>query len=217
VSTLLGTFCLACGDPAPSNGVVTVTGPTQAALTIDSVNPAPSGMGLAAVTVFTFSLAPSGGEMPYVISWDFGDGTSGTGATVSHLYTSQGNFIGTATLTDSKSVKQAATFTVATGSVTGQWNADFDNGRRDVIDLVQVGAGVTAAIYERSERGMGKGTGAVSNPRSLALSAEYKPDPGDSYVVTYIGTLDPTLSIWTGTATATGHPTCPCPFRATRQ
>jgi PKD repeat protein len=44
-----------------------------------------------------------GGVQPYSFSWDFGDGSSGTGQAPSHTYTSAGTFVVTLTVTDSAS------------------------------------------------------------------------------------------------------------------
>jgi hypothetical protein len=59
---------------------------------------------------------------------------------------------------------------------------------------------------------LGSGTGNVSNPLSLSISATFM--GAMPFAVTYIGTLDHTLTTWTGTVT--GYTGCPCTFVATR-
>lgn len=49
----------------------------------------------------SFSATASGGIPPYTFGWDFGDGTTGTGATVTHSYNTPDSFIVTLTVTDS--------------------------------------------------------------------------------------------------------------------
>ena len=51
----------------------------------------------------TFNATASGGVSPYSYSWNFGDGSSRTGATVTHAYSTAGTFGVTLTVTDSAS------------------------------------------------------------------------------------------------------------------
>jgi len=50
-----------------------------------------------------------GGTTPYTISWSFGDGTSGTGVSITHVYASAQSFTVTETAKDSSSPSQTAT------------------------------------------------------------------------------------------------------------
>src|SRR5207245_8630461 len=56
----------------------------------------------------TFTGSASGGTAPYVFSWNFGDGSTGTGSTVSHAYSTAGTFTVTLTVKDSGSPQQTA-------------------------------------------------------------------------------------------------------------
>ncbi len=56
----------------------------------------------------TFTGTASGGTSPYAFSWDFGDGSIGTGQTVTHNYTSIGTFTVTLKATDSSNPQQTA-------------------------------------------------------------------------------------------------------------
>jgi hypothetical protein len=60
----------------------------------------------------SFSAVANNGTGPYSYAWDFGDGTTGAGATVSHTYENAGNYTATATVTDSVSASASATVTV---------------------------------------------------------------------------------------------------------
>src|SRR5437867_12876763 len=40
----------------------------------------------------TFTGSASGGTSPYSFAWNFGDGVTGTGSTVTHAYTTSGSF-----------------------------------------------------------------------------------------------------------------------------
>src|SRR5437879_1344932 len=56
----------------------------------------------------TFTAITTGGTTPYTIKWNFGDGTTGTGVSVQHVYSSAQSFPVTATATDSSSPSQNA-------------------------------------------------------------------------------------------------------------
>lgn len=56
----------------------------------------------------TFTATNGGGDSPYAFSWTFGDGSTGSGQTVTHTYQSAGTYNVTLTITDSN----GQTFTV---------------------------------------------------------------------------------------------------------
>jgi PKD repeat protein len=57
----------------------------------------------------SFTSITTGGTMPYTTTWNFGDGTTGTGATTTHTYTTAQSFTATETATDSSMPTQTAT------------------------------------------------------------------------------------------------------------
>ncbi|OLE77399.1 hypothetical protein AUG19_00620 [archaeon 13_1_20CM_2_54_9] len=57
----------------------------------------------------TFTSTTLGGTSPYTVAWNFGDGSTGTGALVTHIYTTTQTFTVTETATDSSSPAQTAT------------------------------------------------------------------------------------------------------------
>src|SRR3989449_8951646 len=60
-------------------------------------------------TRVTSTATTIGGTSPYTISWNYGDGTAGTGSTVTHTYTTAQSFTVTETATDSSTPAQTAT------------------------------------------------------------------------------------------------------------
>src|SRR5436189_1801820 len=67
----------------------------------------------------TFDARASGGTQPYSYSWDFGDGSTGSGQSVSHSYLLPGSYTVTLTVTDAngQSVTTSQTITVLTSLV----------------------------------------------------------------------------------------------------
>jgi hypothetical protein len=57
----------------------------------------------------TFTATPTGGKSPYAISWDFGDGSTGTGASILHTFLSAQSFTVKETATDASTPTQTVT------------------------------------------------------------------------------------------------------------
>jgi PKD repeat protein len=75
--------------------------------------------GVAPLTV-QFTGTASGGSSPYSFSWNFGDGSTGTGSPSSHTYNTDGVYDVILTVTDSKSAtKTAAVVTITVGGGGG--------------------------------------------------------------------------------------------------
>ncbi|TMI11174.1 PKD domain-containing protein, partial [Candidatus Bathyarchaeota archaeon] len=60
-------------------------------------------------TPVTFTATTNGGTTPYSVSWNFGDGISGTGTSVTHTFTSAQSFTVKETATDSSAPTRTAT------------------------------------------------------------------------------------------------------------
>jgi hypothetical protein len=229
ISLLLATCSAACtGSPTQTDGVVNVTVTTSTTTTSSTttttipqfragaIGTSPTGVGVAWATVYTFlfTTPSSGGVAPYTFMWDFGDGAAGAGSAPSHAYMNTGNFTATVTATDSRGISDKASVPVVVRSVTGTWRATIAGTdlNREPIDIVQNQTAVTATINSTNGLGFASGTGNVANPRNLSVSATFM--GAAPFAVTYVGRIDDTLLMWSGTVS--GYPGCPCPFTATR-
>src|SRR3954470_1137610 len=222
---LLATGFAACtASPLQTEGTVTVTQSTSTTTTIPVpqlapgvIGTSPAGGGIASATVFSFlfTTPPSGGVPPYTVSWNFGDGGVGAGTVAAHAFTAPGNFTAVATVTDSKGTAVQASLPVAVRTVTGRWTVNFSGIalKPENIDIVQDGTAVTATINETAD-GFASGTGSVSNPRTLSVSATFAAGQPAPYAITFNGALDASLLNWSGTVT--GFTACPCGFSASR-
>jgi hypothetical protein len=231
VRTALSTLFLAAlwvsacsGSPTQGDGKVSITLTTTTTtttaipqLTAGAIAASPSGTGVAAATVYTFQYAsqPAGGVPPYTFAWKFGDGIDGAGATTSHAYASTGDFIVTGTATDTRGASASTTTTVSVRSVTGRWIAKAQGVAlaSEPIDILQTGASVTATVNSTNGFGLGTGSGTLANPRVLSITVTHA-TAVPPFAAAYVGTIDSTLSTWTGTVT--GYAPCPCTFIATR-
>jgi hypothetical protein len=66
----------------------------------------------------TFTPTVSGGTAPYSYSWDFGDGSSSTSASPSHVYSTAGTFTVKLNVTDANNIVATASHTVTVSLVT---------------------------------------------------------------------------------------------------
>jgi hypothetical protein len=233
---LLAAVSLRCsGSPAEPEGMVLVTQTTSTSTstststtsTTTSVIPPLVGggagasplSGLASATVFSFFASPpSGGVPPYLFAWNFGDGGEGAGSAPTHVYPNTGTFTAVATATDSRGMTTQSSTTVSVRTVTGRWTATFPPSSGlmpEPIDLVQNQTAVTVTINDTANLlGFASGTGTVTNPRNLTISAVFRQGTAIAFGVNYNGRLDDTLNSWSGTVT--GYAGCPCTFTATR-
>lgn len=142
----------------------------------------PTGSGISGVTAFTFTAEPNGSSASY--SWDFGDGTSGSGNVVTHVYAGSGTFRVTLRVRDSGS-EATASASVVVGSLTGHWATQAgSDGVWHELRVTQQGSTVTGEWTVHIEPGSpwyvpggSNGStsalrGSISSPRTIALSQD---------------------------------------------
>ncbi len=79
--------------------------PLSASFTYSPSNPAP-------VLAVTFTASATGGTQPYSYNWDFGDGFTSNGQSVSHSYLLPGTYTVTLTVNDANGATVSTSQTV---------------------------------------------------------------------------------------------------------
>src|SRR5256886_6050548 len=88
-----------------SQQTISVTSPPPALTASFTYNPSSPQVG----QTVSFSGSASGGVSPYSYSWSFGDGSTGSGSSVTHAYASTGSFTVVLTVRDTGSPQQTTT------------------------------------------------------------------------------------------------------------
>jgi hypothetical protein len=108
---------------------------------------------------------------PLTYSWDFGDGSTGSGATTTHTYTSANTYTVRATATDGK-LSSSATGSVNVKSMTGRWRVTYV-GYSSIFDAVLqlTQSGTTISGTGTQLGGTFSVAGSVSAPREVRVAS----------------------------------------------
>jgi hypothetical protein len=161
-------------------GVAALGAGAAAYLALRDTNKAPTasvaidsgGTALAGATRVSFSGAasadPDGDPLTY--SWDFGDGTNGTGQTTTHIYNAAGSFNVTLTVSDGSKTATAAG-SVSVRSLTGVWTGNLGSATTIFFTFTLVHNGSTiTGTYSDPANGSGSIEGVVTAPRSVSMT-----------------------------------------------
>jgi hypothetical protein len=150
---------------------------------------------------FTAQGASDPDNDPLTFSWNFGDGSSGTGNPATHVYNSAGTFNVTVTVSDGKK-SATATGSITVRSLAGRWTGPLRGTFTTFNTVVNFGhSGSTlSGNYVDQFPGSGTVTGRVSSPLAVTFTVTI---PGFQ-PWTFTGTADSTINTLTGVANGSG-------------
>lgn len=212
-------FLLVGGNKPPTASAASVT---------------PGATGMAGITTYSFNASASDPDNdPLTISWNFGDGGTGSGATTTHVFASPGTFSVTYTVADKKATVTApATSVTVARSMAGVWTGGvepiFTNSLFSV-NLTQSGTTLGGTLtFSGSSSGAFAVTGTVSGttyPTTVNFATGFYSigtnitlrdsfsGPTDASGSSMTGTLTLTLQGATFNATGTNTATGPTTLR----
>jgi hypothetical protein len=183
-AALLAVYC-------GGNGATTPTAPSHVTQppTATFSSAAPGGTPIAGASVVTFTATgsdPAGGSVSF--AWDFGDGQSGAGASVTHVFAKAGTMPVVLSATGQGGVTKV-TNNVVVKSMEGTW---VDADPRISFSFTQSGAtlaGERDASGGSGYIGYGSVSGTLSSPRGISILIHFK-SQGLTSDCQYDGTID---------------------------
>jgi hypothetical protein len=173
----------------------------------------PTGTGLAGFTTFSFTSGASDPDRdPLTITWNFGDGGSGTGANVTHVYAAAGTYSASYTASDGKKTVTAPSVTVTVGrSLGGTWTGGVEPGFNDPfsISLTQTGSSLSGSTTFGSGGTFSGLTGSFTGtvyPVTVTYTQAYLIPGAGTVTDRFSGTTDAAGNTLTGTMTVTLPP-----------
>ncbi|HET8645570.1 MAG TPA: PKD domain-containing protein [Vicinamibacteria bacterium] len=150
--------------------------------------------------VMTVSFQATGSDPdgdPVTYAWNFGDGGSASGASVSRLFANPGSFNVTLTVTDGRGGSGSASTTIVSKRMDALWleAVSFPEGRYG-IDITQQGTRFTGRVISPFAGATGPLTGEVTAAGAVTYEANYV---GFNYSESFSGQLDPALDRIPGT------------------
>jgi PKD repeat protein len=192
-------------DGALSNAVATTA--TIALNSLPTANPGgPYNGSTGAAIAFDGTLSSDSDGTIVSYAWDFGDTNSGTGATPSHTYATDGVYAVTLTVTDNSSGASAPVGTTATIAIANEAPVAEANGPYLASMVLDLGDGVATVVFDST--GSNDADGSIASYSwdfGDGSPADTNPNPTHVYAAasTYIATLTVTDNDGdTGTDTA---------------
>ena len=178
----LAVMAAGCG----SESGLSPAGPTTG-LSAGTIELSPAGaiVGTSVTLQSRLASGPNGNPLDYY--WDFGDGTTGTGEAITHVYATAGDFFATLTVAGSDSGSAQTTMNIPVRSLTAKWSGDL--GR---VSIVQDGLDLRGTYQDDARQGVVEGrvsetgtvTFTVTGPGLAPVSFTGKAGPD---VVTLVG------------------------------
>jgi len=151
IAAVCGLLLSGCGggNSTPSPTPTPTPPATNHNPTITSSSVTPEGFGISQITSFaTQAVATDSDADGLTYEWDFGDGTTLTGAGVAHVYPGDGPMTVTLTVKDGKGGSTTATNALVVGGMTGRWLVEIPSFVRLQLDLQQNGTVVTGTFVQ---------------------------------------------------------------------
>lgn len=149
------------------------------------VSRSPDGQAIAGVTAVVFTANASDANADSLtLNWTFGDGQTAAGASVSHVYASEGVFAVSLQASDGRGGVTTAGTSITVAGLSGRWLLS-EGGQRFYeagFDVTQAGATLAGWPFSVPDRGcLGPIAGRVLSPRSIRF--EFRSCDGEPAVV----------------------------------
>jgi hypothetical protein len=176
-----------------------------------TISVSPTATGMAGITTYTFRSEgandPDGDALTY--NWNFGDGTSGTGPTVTKVYSAAGSNTVTLTVNDGKESVTAPTLSVTVArSMAGAWTGGFLSGWEANVTLNLTQNGIALGGTMNFAGGLvgpplpltASNVATTSYPTAVTIQTNYTVTDFDGgFTARFTGTVDATGNTMTGT------------------
>ncbi len=198
IAVVLSSVLTSCGGQDGPNTPTTAPAAANRQPSV-SLSFSPSGQAVMGATNVTFTAAgsdPDGDSLTY--SWNFGDGTMGTGASASKVFNAAGSFSVSVTASDGRGGSGTASQAFTVRTLTGFWRGG-QRGLTEALDIDHLsGNRLTGKTTTGITACGGQLNGTVSNPRTVEVSIAFS-GACNLGAEGYTGIVDPSLQSMTGT------------------
>jgi PKD repeat protein len=126
------------------------------------ISPAGAIVGTAVTLQSRAASGPTGNPLDYY--WDFGDGTTGSGEAITHVYATEGDFVARLTVASSEAGAAETTLNIPVRSLTARWMGDLGQ-----VSIVQDGLELRGTYQDGVRQGTVEGR--ISDSGSVTFTA----------------------------------------------